>query len=61
MTDEEYRKLEKDATAADCLRQSYYQLKNGNIIKGFNSLLKSIHNNPSYIVDKVKHNILRMK
>lgn len=61
MTDEEYRKLEKDATAADCLRQSYYQLKSGNIIKGFSSLLKSIRNNPSYIVDKVKHNILRMK
>lgn len=61
MSNDEYRKLEKDAKAADCLRQSYYQLKSGNLIKGFNSLLKSIRNNPSYIVDKVKHNILRMK
>lgn len=61
ISDEEYRKLEKDATAADCLRQSYYQLKSGNIIKGFSSLLKSIRNNPSYIVDKVKHNILKQK
>lgn len=61
MSDEEYQKLEKDAIAADSLRQSYYQLKSGNIIKGFNSLLKSIRNNPLYIVDKVKHNILRMK
>lgn len=61
MSEDEYRKLEKDAIAADCLRQSYYQLKSGNLIKGFNSLLASIRNNPSYIVDKVKHNLLRMK
>jgi glycosyltransferase involved in cell wall biosynthesis len=61
MTDEEYRKLEKDATAADSLRQSYYQLKSGNIIKGFSSLLKSIRNNPSYFTDKIKHNIFKRK
>lgn len=61
MSDDEYRKLEKDAIAADCLRQSYYELKSGNLIRGFNSLWTSIRNNPSYIIDKVKHNLLRMK
>lgn len=57
----EYKKLEKDAIAADCLRKSYYLIRSGNIIEGFGYLLKSVRNNPSYIVDKVKHNLLRMK
>lgn len=58
---EEYCKLEKDAIAADYLRQSYYTLKSGKIMEGVKYLFISIQNNPSYIFDKVKHNILRMK
>ena len=58
---EEYQKLEKDAAAADCLRQGYYMLKNGSFFKGIKFLFMSVQNNPSYIIDKIKHNILRMK
>lgn len=58
---EEYHQLEKDAAAADCLRQSYYMFKSGNLFKGIKFLFTSVQNNPSYIIDKIKHNILRMK
>lgn len=61
LSEKEYSKLEKDASAADNLRESYYRLKKGNIIGGLSVLVKSIRNNPSYIIDKVKHNILRMR
>lgn len=61
LTDEEYKILEKEAIAADSLKQSYYMFKNGEICKSFELLCKSIKNNPSYIIDKVKHNLLKIK
>ncbi len=56
---QEYRKLEKNAIAADCLRQSYYLFKSGRAVDGLRNLLKSIKNNPLYIINKIKHNLLR--
>lgn len=58
---EEMRQLERDARAADELRKAYYSLRKGSIIKGIKALAASITSNPHYIVDKVKHNVLRMK
>lgn len=61
MSQEELNRLEKDALAADSLRCAYYQLKKGHVFQSFKYLATSIKNNPSYLVDKVKHNIFRMK
>ncbi len=61
MSEEELKKLEKEAQAANRLRNAYYYLKKGNVILFVRDLCISIYNNPAYIVDKVKHNLLRMK
>lgn len=61
MSEEELKKLEKEAQAANRLRNAYYYLKKGNAILFVRDLCISIYNNPAYIVDKVKHNLLRMK
>ena len=61
MSKEELKKLEKDANSADCLRNAYYCLKKGMLIRFIQYLSISIFNNPSYIIDKLKHNLLRMK
>ena len=61
LSTEEMRRLEKEACAADALRRAYYHLRAGHIIAGVKDLLLSIKSNPHYFVDKVKHNLLRMK
>ena len=61
LSKEEMKQLERDARAADELRKAYYSLRKGSIIKGIKALAASICSNPHYIVDKVKHNVLRMK
>lgn len=61
MSKEEAKKLEKEAKAADSLRNAYYCLKKGKLFSGIKYLSISVYNNPSYIVDKIKHNLLRMK
>lgn len=61
MSKKELKKLEKDAKSADCLRNAYYCLKKGKLIRFIQYLSISIFNNPSYIIDKLKHNLLRMK
>lgn len=61
MSKEELKKLENDAKSADCLRNAYYCLKKGKLIQFFKYLSISIFNNPGYIIDKIKHNLLRMK
>lgn len=59
--DAELAQLEKDANAADELRKAYYYLRKGSVGKGIAALFASVRNNPHYIVDKVKHNVLRLK
>lgn len=61
ISDEDYAKIEKDASAADNLKRAYYNIKKGHLMAGGKCLWISITNNPGYIVDKVKHNLLRMK
>ena len=61
LSTEEMRRLEKDACAADALRRAYYHLHAGHIMAGVKDLFLSIKSNPHYFVDKVKHNLLRMK
>ena len=61
LSQEELNKLEKDAKAADHLRQGYYALKKGKLFTCIGKLASSIYNNPTYFIDKVKHNILKKK
>lgn len=61
LSQEELNKLEKDAKAADHLRQGYYALKKGKLFTCIGNLASSISNNPTYFIDKVKHNILKKK
>ena len=58
---QEFNKLEKDAKAANALRQSYYALKKGRLFTFIGKLASSIYNNPSYFVDKIRHNIFKKK
>lgn len=61
MSEEEVRKLEKEALAANSFRNAYYYLKKGKLFSFAKNILLSIYSNPRYILDKVKHNLLRMK
>lgn len=61
MSEEELKKLEKEALAANSLRNAYYYLKKGKLFSFTKNICLSIYSNPGYIVDKVKHNLLRMK
>lgn len=56
---DEYKNLEKDAKAADSLRKAYYLLKKRNVIGGVRHIFLCIKNNPPYIFDKIRHNLLR--
>ena len=61
LSPQEFNKLEKDAKAANALRQSYYALKKGRLFTFIGKLASSIYNNPSYFVDKIRHNIFKKK
>ena len=61
LTPDELNKLEREAKAADELKQSYYALKKGKIFTFISKLAISIYNNPSYFINKIKCNILRKK
>ncbi|MFR1750500.1 MAG: glycosyltransferase family A protein [Parabacteroides distasonis] len=59
LSKEEYRKIEKDASAADSLRKAYYTLKKGKIFASLKYLIVCLWNNPVYLPDKIRHNLLR--
>ena len=61
LSPQEINKMDKDAKAADTLRQSYYALKKGRLFTFIGKLASSIYNNPTYFIDKIKHNIFKKK
>lgn len=61
LTPQEIKKLEKDAKAADALRNGVFYLKRKNIFKAAWEIIKSIHYRPGYILDKLKHNFFKKK
>lgn len=61
MSEDVVKKLEKEAFAANSLRNAYYYLKKGQLLSFTKNIWLSIYSNPRYIMDKVKHNLLRMK
>ncbi len=58
---QETKRLEKDAKAADALRNAAFYMKKKNIIKAAAQIIKCIYNRPGYIIDKIKHNLLRKR
>lgn len=61
LSNKELQELKKDAKAADQLRIGYNSLRKGNLIKGISSIFISFKTKPGYLVDKIRHNILRKK
>lgn len=61
MPAKEHNKLKRESESVDLLRNGYYSIQHGHIFKGIGMGLKSIYLNPKYFVDKIKHNILRIK
>ncbi|WP_455614057.1 glycosyltransferase family 2 protein [Bacteroides congonensis] len=59
MSIQEYQKLERDAKAADALRQGFYALKRKNVFWAISWGTKCIWYNPSYLFTKIKHNLIR--
>lgn len=57
--EEALAKLKRDADAADSLRNGVFLLKEGAIGKGTKLVFRSIRLRPGYIIDKIKHNLLK--
>lgn len=53
---EELKGYQRDAKAADALRNGVFYLKRKNLAKAIGLMLQSIWYKPSYIFDKIKHN-----
>lgn len=54
-----FSELQRDADAADSLRNGVFLLKSGSIGKGIKLITRSIRLRPCYIIDKIKHNLLK--
>jgi hypothetical protein len=61
LTAKELKELEKDAKAADALRNAAFYVKKKNLVKAFVEIARCIYNRPGYIIDKIKHNLLKKK
>lgn len=57
--EEALSELKRDADAADSLRNGVFMLKSGSVGKGIKLIARSIRLRPGYIIDKIKHNLLR--
>ena len=61
LSEKEITSLKKEATAVNSFRNAYYYLKKGNFLLFIKNIFISIYNNPKYMMDKIKHNLLRIK
>lgn len=61
LSTEELKRLEKDAKAADSLRNGVFYLKRKNIFMAAWEVIKSIYYRPGYIFDKLTHNFFKKK
>lgn len=59
LSEQECRQLEREAKAADALRRAYAALKRGNLPGVAKQLAICLWNNPSYLPDKIRHNLLK--
>lgn len=61
ISDAEMNELMKEAKSVDAFRNAYYYLKKANIPLFAKNLFVSIYNNPRYMWDKIKNNLLKLK
>ena len=61
LSEKEITSLKKEAAAVNSFRNAYYYLKKGNFLLFIKNVAISIYNNPKYLIDKIKHNLLRIK
>ena len=61
LSEKEIASLKKEATSVNSFRNAYYYLKKGNFFLFIKNIFISIYNNPKYMMDKIKHNLLRIK
>lgn len=61
ISDAEMNGLMKEAKSVDAFRNAYYYLKKANIPLFVKNLFVSVYNNPRYMWDKIKNNLLKMK
>ena len=61
LSEKEIASLKKEANAVNSFRNAYYYLKKGNFLLFIKNIFISIYNNPKYMMDKIKHNLLRIK
>ena len=61
LSPQEIERLEKDAKAANALRNGVFYLKRKNIFKAAWEIMKSVYYCPGYIFDKLKHNFFKKK
>ena len=61
LSEKEIASLKKEAAAVNSFRNAYYYLKKGNFLLFIKNIFISIYNNPKYMIDKIKHNLLRIK
>ena len=61
LSEKEIASLKKEATSVNSFRNAYYYLKKGNFLLFIKNIFISIYNNPKYLMDKIKHNLLRIK
>lgn len=61
LSEKEIVSLKKEATSVNSFRNAYYYLKKGNFLLFIKNIFISIYNNPKYMMDKIKHNLLRIK
>ena len=56
---EELESIKRDGEAADALRNGVFCLRKWEVVKGIGMICHSIALRPGYIVDKIRHNLLR--
>jgi hypothetical protein len=61
LPEEQINRLRRDSECADCMKNGAFYMMDGNFLKGITLIVKSICMSPTYFMDKLKHNILRIK
>lgn len=59
LTESELKKIQKESKSADSLRNGVFLIKDKHFLKGIGLVAYSIILNPSYIIDKLKNNLLK--
>lgn len=59
LSEQELKQLKRDAVAADALRNAAFYLHRGNVVMCVWLVLKSVWYKPGYLMDKIRHNLVK--